>query len=462
MTAIPPSMNGIQPAGSGVPSPVDAIDLLADLAMRDARESPPSLDAVRRAAAVAKQSIADLESTQLALTEALIASQDRLIAVRALAQINVQGVASDDTVGLLLDKALALSGASQVLLFEERVVTLVRGEARDLHEHTDIALHSISEAPDQLLRTTASDTAIISRLDPDGEAERHLVFFRPPDHPFATSDVPLVEAINSALGVMMAFNELHQRELQQAAVEREHQLASALAQSVITDEPPRSATIDIFARTVPASLTGGDFYVFGQTDGAIWFAVGDVAGKGLPAAMLMTRAVAACRVAFLAHRDESIIEVFTRIEDELFDHLDEAGVFITMTVGHLDESTRAVSLVNAGHSPVLFMDGESALSLAASVPPLGVIRGRVPIVATFVIDGITSLIIGSDGLAEQSSPDEELFGYDRFTELCRGLQGLSSSVIGDGIFETVGSFAAGSPASDDSTLVVITRSGARS
>lgn len=450
-----------RPIGEAL-SPFRAIDLLARHALRSDHDQPPSIVEIRRAVAMVRDSISDLESTQAALTEALIASQDRLFAVTTLAQISVQGAASDDTIGLLLDRALTLSRAAQLLLIEEGTVTVIKGETTAVDEHAAIALQSVSQAPTETLRTAASGCAVIGTLEPEGEAERHLAFFRPADEPFSTSDIPLVEAINSALGVMMAFNELHRRELQQAAVEREHQLASALAQSVITDVPPPSAAVDIFAKTVPASLTGGDFYVFGQTDGAIWFAVGDVSGKGLPAAMLMTRAVAACRVAFLAHSSESILTVFTRIEDELFDHLDEAGVFITMTVGHIDETDLVVSMVNAGHSPVIFVSDDGAASVPASVPPLGIIRGRIPAVATFAVDATASLIIGSDGLAEQDAPDEELFGYERFTELCRASHGLSSSQIGERVFATVSAFASGNPASDDSTLVVITRSGGRS
>jgi serine phosphatase RsbU (regulator of sigma subunit) len=272
--------------------------------------------------------------------------------------------------------------------------------------------------------------------------------------------MPLLESVVSALGVMLAFTELHERELHQAAVERDHNLASALAQSVITDRPPHSASIDVFAKTVPAALAGGDFYVFGQTDGLIWFAVGDVAGKGLPAAMLMTRAVAACRVAFLAHRDASVADVFARIEDELFDHLDDAGVFITMAVGVIDEQAHSVALANAGHSPVLIVRDTEAECIGASVPPLGVIRGRVPTVATFSLGANDCLVIGSDGLAEQSDPEGRLFGYDRFRDFCVAEHAAPTATFGERVFAAVNEFGAGGTVSDDSTLVVLKVAGA--
>ncbi|QHC68012.1 SpoIIE family protein phosphatase [Rathayibacter sp. VKM Ac-2759] len=429
------------------PAVVSDLDLLA----RDAAASSPALAALGRVRA----RMSDLESTQRRLTDELIATQDRVFAMRALAQINVQGVASDQTVRLLLEKALELTGARSVLLLDEGAVLQSVGDERAVDSATAIAAAAVADATGEQLSTAEAGAAIVGTLDPDGGRDRRAAFFRDAGRPFSTVDVPLIEAIVSALGVMLAFTELHEREVRQAAVEREHQLASALAQSVIDEAPPRSSAVEVFARTVPASLTGGDFYVFGEAEGAIWFAVGDVAGKGLPAAMLMTRAVAACRIAFLARRDSSVIGVFSRIEDELYEHLDEIGIFITLVVGVIDEATGTVRLVNAGHSPVVRIGGDDASFVPPSVPPLGVVRGLVPEVACVELSRGEVLVLGSDGLAEQEDPSGRLFGYDRFLDLCRSGRGSRPASLGAEVFATVAAFAEGSPSSDDTTLVVL-------
>ena len=431
-----------------------ALDVLTAAAIDGADAA--GADRVSRAARVVQDALAELRSTQLALTEALIASQDRQLAVEALARINLRGAASDDTLSLLLDRALSITDSRQVLLFEDGEVALVRGDAADLDAHIRLVREAVDSAPDDAVRAVASDTAVVGVLDPDGAAEQHIAFFRSADRPFSTPDVPLIEAILSAIGIMLAFRELHRHEFERAAVEREHHLASVLAQSVISTEPPPSVGVDIFARTVPAALTGGDFYVFGRSAGAIWFAVGDVAGKGLPAAMLMTRAVAACRIAFLTRPDDSVVDVFQRIEDELFDHLDDVGVFITLAVGVMREDTGEVSLVNAGHSPVVLV-GADTESVTASVPPLGVVRGRVPRVWTTVLERDDALVIGSDGLVEQTDPAGEQFGYDRFTALCASARGRRSAEVGDIVFGAVDGFARGAAPSDDATLMVVRR-----
>ncbi|MCT2086522.1 serine/threonine-protein phosphatase [Microbacterium enclense] len=445
---------------SGVESP-DSLDAALEVLTAEAARSGGEADADRVALAVrvVRDAVAELQATQLALTEALIASQDRQLAVEALARINLRGAASDDTLALLLDRALSITESRQVLLLEAGEIALVRGEEADLEAHRRLVRAAISEAPDDVVRAVASDTAVIGVLDPEGEGDQHIAFFRSVDRPFSTLDVPLIEAIVSAIGVMLAFRELHRHEFERAAVEREHQLASVLAQSVISTEPPPASSVDIFADTVPAALTGGDFYVFGRSTAAIWFAVGDVVGKGLPAAMLMTRAVAACRIAFLTRSDDSVVDVFQRIEDELFDHLDDVGVFITLAMGVIREDTGEISLVNAGHSPVMFA-GDEIQTVRASVPPVGVIRGRVPQVWTTVLGADDTLILGSDGLVEQTDPDGAQFGYDRFADLCRSARGRRSADFGRIVFGAVEGFARGAAPSDDATLMVVRRGGA--
>lgn len=431
-----------------------AIDLLVSRASGQPSDDSSPEDAAR-AGAVLRTALQDLERDQSELAEALIANQDRLLAMTSIAQINVQGVASDQTIGLLLNEALRLTGASMVALFAADGIVSTAGDTAELAAHADIAWRAIADSPNDPLRHTASGDGIIATLDPDGLARNYLALFRPADRPFSTVDVPVVEGVVSSLGVMLAFNELHQRALASAAVEREHQLASDLAQSVITVRPPQSARLDVFAQTVPAARTGGDFYVFGRTDQIVWFAVGDVAGKDLPAAMLMTRAVAACRVAFLTHRDASVGDVFASIEDELFDYLDEVGLFITMAVGAIDESTSTVSLASAGHSPVVWVNSTGASLIPATSPPIGVIRHRIPQASEFVLHAGDCLVIGSDGLAEQSAPDGSMFGYDRFLDLCHSVRLQSSAQQGQAVFDTVNAFAAGRHASDDSTLVIV-------
>lgn len=448
---------GLGPPGWVEPAPPAtaeaAVEALLGLAL------PHATTAAGRAAGVVRAALGEFASVQNALTEALVASQDRLLAMKAFTQVNLRDVAGREAITRLLGRALTLTGASTVLLLEDDGVTTAAGDVSDLDGLLAVAREAIRAAPDRALRTVAGDAAIIGSLDVDTSSTWHLAYFRPPGRRFGTSDLPLVESIGAALGIVLAFIELHRRELARAAVAREHELASALAQSAIPTHPPVSASVDIFARTTPASLTGGDFYAFEQTGGSIWFAVGDVAGKGLPAAMFMTRAVAACRVAFLAHRDEPAAAAFARVQDELFEHLEEAGLFLTLVLGVVRERCGSVELVNAGHSPVVLVQDDTARTVRASMPPMGIVR-RTPMPTTLTLRGHDCLVVGTDGLVEQEDPADAMFGYDRFGALCHRTHRLPAPQIGEHIFAEVSRFADGRAASDDSTLVVLKHLGA--
>lgn len=448
-----------QAVGIGPTCVEEAIELLVECAGAGRDEAGGTWTDIGRAESLLRSEFHSMQMLQGQLAEALIASQDRIHAMEVLAQINGPGIASGETIGLILERALTLTQAALVLFLHADVVVTAVGDRALVDSCVELVRTGIAESPEVPLRSLAGDTVMVGALRTDSVEPRSVVFLRPPDRPFSTVDIPLVESIVSVVRVRLAFNELHQRELEQAAIEREHHLASALAQSVIEDLPPKSTTLDVAAQTIPAAVTGGDFYVFGKADGEIWFAVGDVTGKGLPAAMLMTRAVAACRVAFLAHRDLSVVDVFARIEDELFEHLDEAGVFITLAVGVAGERDRVVSLVNAGHSPIVVVGAAGARFIPASVPPVGVIRHRVPLVVSMNLDCEDAVILGSDGLAEQRGAQGELFGYERFRTLCESVRGRPAASMCDEIFETVRAFAGENPPSDDATLVVFTRNG---
>lgn len=451
MTATVPGLEPPVSVETAAPATAEAaVEALLGLAL------PHATTAAGRAAGVVRAALGEFASVQAALTEALVASQDRLLAMKTFTQVNLRDVAGREAVARLLGRALTLTGASTVLLLEEDTVATAVGDVDGLDDLVDLARAAIRAAPDRMLRTVAGDSAIIGSLDVDTSSAWHLAYFRPAGRRFATSDLPLVESIGAALGIVLAFIELHRRELARAAVAREHEVASALAQSAITARPPASARVDIFARTTPASLTGGDFYVFERTGGSIWFAVGDVAGKGLPAAIFMTRAVAACRVAFLAHRDEAVTAAFTRVQDELFDHLEDAGLFLTLVLGVVREDCGTVSLVNAGHSPVVLVQDGTPQVVRASVPPMGIVR-RTPVPTTATLSGHDCLVVGTDGLVEQEDPADTMFGYERFGELCHRHHTRPAPEIGGDIFAEVTRFAAGRPASDDSTLVVLKR-----
>ena len=254
---------------------------------------------------------------------------------------------------------------------------------------------------------------------------------------------------------LLTLTDLHRRGVHQAAVDREHQLASSLAQAILPSAAPAVAGVEVFARSVPAKLAGGDFMVFDILDGVLWFAVGDVAGKGLPAAVVMTMAVSAARVAMHRCADDDPASAVRAVGDDLFDYLSGVGLFVTMALGSYRAGSGIVHLANAGHSPIVSLAAGQVSTVPPSMPPIGVIRAMKVRTQRVPLTGDDLLVLGSDGLTEQDSDTGVLYGYDRFHRNVAGFSHLPVDEIGEHLFADVNHHAAGTPASDDRTLVVL-------
>lgn len=428
--------------------------------------APAGNDPVLRAAAEIRRTVSSLTEATEGMTEALVTSQDRLLALRSLTRVNVDTLGTAGSTERVLDEALELTDSDAVVLLSEDGSLHVSGDdvaAAELVLQLAGAAES-DQAPG--LWPTDNGLTVIVRLAEN--AGRHLVlgFLRRSGIPFSTGDLGLIESVAAATEMMYTLTRLHLQGIQRATIEREHQFASSLAQAVLEAPIPILDGVDVFASTTPASLAGGDFMTFMDVDGILWFAVGDVAGKGLPAAMVMTRSVSAARVAFLTHRPDDVVGALVAMGAELYDYLDEVGLFVTAVLGCLHPATGELHLCNAGHSPVMTVTADGVTAIPASLPPLGIVANPVARSYTVTLAPGDALLLGSDGLAEQENATGELFGYDRFRQLCAAAAGSpggpvtsSADEIGRMLIAAVSAFADGTPPSDDCTLAVIRREG---
>ncbi len=388
---------------------------------------------------------------------ALIDTQDRLAALGALMQVPTDTLDEAQVLDRMLVEALALTGSDAVALW-------IDGNERealrpDLAPSAAAGLRGVLAAPEPAAHPGSGACTTVAV---PGSAGARLVAARTGADPYSTGDLRMVETVGAAAGKLVRLVRLHRDGVRRATVEREHRLASELAQGALPTRVPAIAGLEVFARCDQADITGGDLLVFAEVGDVLWFAVGDVAGKGLPAATVMTRAVSALRVAFLTHGHDDPAGAVAAVSAELGDYLDGANSFVTVVLGAV-RAGREVHLCNAGQSPVAYRGpggggpGGELTAIGPSCAPLGVDFG-LPVTRTLPFGPGALLVLGTDGLAEQSRPDGELLGYDRLLASFAG-HGRSAAGIGDAVFDTITRFAAGTPASDDRTLVVLRSSG---
>jgi Stage II sporulation protein E (SpoIIE) len=177
-----------------------------------------------------------------------------------------------------------------------------------------------------------------------------------PTRAFGTPERKIMDALSGTLAASLRVVALHESTVSQAIVEGEHATAAKLAADVLPTTLPDAPGIDYFATTTPARLVGGDFYTAVVHEGVLRFAVGDVTGKGLPAAILMTNAITVSNLVFGRNRGDSAMDLIIDIARGLDSLLLGSSRFITMLVGTAVTSATTgnvhLSLVNAGHSPL--------------------------------------------------------------------------------------------------------------
>lgn len=202
-------------------------------------------------------------------------------------------------------------------------------------------------------------------------------------------------------------------QVQRTAIAREIQAASQVQRSLLPPPPPPEFPID--AVNLPYGFVSGDFYDYHRRDdGLIAFTLGDVSGKGLDAALLMSKAVALFRHLGKTQPDPGA--VLATMNNELCETASQ-GRFVTCVVGFLEEASGTIRLANAGHiPPILVGPARSPRQFQAEQPPLGILADLDYPCETVALDGAAFYVI-TDGLLECRDASGREVGMDGITEL---------------------------------------------
>lgn len=227
--------------------------------------------------------------------------------------------------------------------------------------------------------------------------------------------------------------------------------------------PSAQLPIDLYASMEPAREVGGDLYDFFVTeDGMLCFLIGDVSGKGMPAALFMARAKSLIRITTELMRSRhgasaKPSEIITRVNRELCQDNGDL-MFVTLFFAMLAPATGELSFCNAGHNAPYRLDGNS---LAAIDGAKGIILGVKP--DAVYETGRLSLAAGemvylfTDGVTEASNAVDELFGEGRLEAALRGAADRASAKIISSVAEAVKSFVGTALPSDDITMIAVRR-----
>jgi sigma-B regulation protein RsbU (phosphoserine phosphatase) len=213
---------------------------------------------------------------------------------------------------------------------------------------------------------------------------------------------------------------------------------------------PDRSDIDIYASLAPAREVGGDFYDFLIRDEKLFFCIGDVSGKGIPAALVM----AVTRTLFrnVTSHESMPQAILTIMNDALADN-NESNMFVTMFVGVLDLKTGKLLYSNAGHdAPLLVAKATESLPCDANLP-IGIMEHWQYTLQEAVVAPKTTIFLYTDGLTEAENASHEQFGMEHIlqvTTLDRQARPLIVNMT-----DAVHDFVAEAEQSDDLTLMAI-------
>jgi sigma-B regulation protein RsbU (phosphoserine phosphatase) len=274
---------------------------------------------------------------------------------------------------------------------------------------------------------------------------------------FLSPDIKLARAISEHIGTRIEHTLLNEQSVEQASFQSELELAQRVHFNLLTRQLPRVAGLDIWASSRPALQFGGDFYdFFMQPSQALSFAVGDVSGKGLPAALLMaiTRTVFRTKTSDMPDSTPELVMVGSN--EELYDAFTRVNMFATVFLGQYDVEDRKMLYANAGHSPVIFRPADSdAQLLQADSTAIGILPTNQPENQQLEFQPGDLLVVGTDGLNEAHNERDEMFGLERLLSFVNSVANKPAKEIADDLYHAVERFSAGHPQYDDQTIMVI-------
>jgi sigma-B regulation protein RsbU (phosphoserine phosphatase) len=271
---------------------------------------------------------------------------------------------------------------------------------------------------------------------------------------YSNEDIELLTTVAGQAAIAIENARLYEKEKTLYKVESEIKLASKIQTEWLPKSAPHIPGFEVGGKSIPAEVVGGDYFDFIEIDeNSTVFVIGDVSGKGLPAALLMANARAILRSQALTNADTRSCVKLTN--SQLYAGSTE-DMFVTLFYSMLSAKNRTLYYTNAGHYyPIIFSDDNKMKELTEGGIPLGVEKdwgyksGKVKLRKNDIV------LMYTDGITEAFNNRGEMFGEDRLYTIVRNNMNETSDCIIEKIMQGVQDFKQGAPVSDDMTLIVL-------
>lgn len=272
---------------------------------------------------------------------------------------------------------------------------------------------------------------------------------------FCLTDLDLFETFAHQAAIAVENAKLHGEIVKQETARQALKIAHEIQQNFLPDLKERNYGVDIYAESVPAFDVGGDFYdVVSLDHDRIGVILGDVSGKGVPAALYMVRAMSEYR--FLAPQTSDPADLLARLNKPLSEQ-SFFGMFITMVCLVIDRNSRTVQYSSAGHLPVLLRRASDAgtefLKGTQSVP-LGLMPEASFFLNTVRLEKGDAIFLYTDGVTEARNRNEKEYTPERLASCVKAPAGSARDYLRR-VFDDVSRFSVAAEPHDDITALAL-------
>jgi phosphoserine phosphatase RsbU/P len=277
-----------------------------------------------------------------------------------------------------------------------------------------------------------------------------------PAHLFTSDDLDVLVNIANLVGQAVDHARLHETQLQFDRRERDMETAQQVQQHFLPADHPHVDGYQISDYYKPADAVGGDYFGYTELpDGQVAIAVGDVAGHGVPAALLMARLCSETRYCLVTDiiPSDAVQSLNQELTKQTF------SFFITFALCVLDRVRHELTVVNAGHMPPLLRRARTGeveeIGADASSPPLGIDSGITYQQTTITLEPGDVVVMYTDGISECTNPAGEMYTIDRvrrIISMASDADDVTTKLLAD-----VSDFTKSAPQEDDTCIVAFSR-----
>ncbi|MBQ8066142.1 MAG: serine/threonine-protein phosphatase [Prevotella sp.] len=254
--------------------------------------------------------------------------------------------------------------------------------------------------------------------------------------------------------LLTAYDQLEETTAAKERIESDLRIARNIQMGMVPSTFPERPDVDLYASMTPAKEVGGDLYGYYLSGDKLYFALGDVSGKGVPASLFMAQATRLFRT--LAAQQLMPAAICTQINEALSGEDNETCMFVTMFVGLADLTTGHLDFCNAGHNPpVLLRDGKAEFIEMVPNAPIGLFPGMEYEGEEIADIAGCPLFVYTDGLNEAENRQQEQFTDERLLEMLAGTPFVSSQQTIDMLRTAVEAHRDGAEPNDDLTMLCV-------